>query len=405
MSQVIHFANRRVRIEDDSFTLIRDTGADIAPGGDVIVPLADWLARADELRARSGRTGIWVGPAEDPKQLQGVLDGLAVVAVEFPKFTDGRGYSIATLLRKRYGWKGEMRAFGDVLRDQLFYMARAGFDAFAVPQSRDAAATAKGLNDFSAFYQDAVADISLPAHRRRELAAREAKITRTLRQLREIAERHPSAALATSLSAEDMVVTDLIARNELPIHIFTLDTGRLHEETAGMIGEIKSHYGLDIEVMKPVRESVDVHVSTHGAYAFYDSLDLRKECCGIRKVEPLNRALTGRSAWLTGMRRDQAVTRGQLAEEERDGDRDMAKFNPIADWSWEDVLAYAARYDVPLNPLHARGYPSIGCEPCTRAIRPGEDPRAGRWWWEQRDSKECGLHVSNAPAPILVAAE
>ncbi|MCC6918452.1 MAG: phosphoadenylyl-sulfate reductase [Alphaproteobacteria bacterium] len=284
-------------------------------------------------------------------------------------------------------------------------MARAGFDSFAVPETRDAVATAEGLNDFSAFYQDAVADIALPAHRRRELAAREAKITRTLRQLKEIAARHPGAALATSLSAEDMVVTDLIARNELPIHIFTLDTGRLHEETVGMIGEIQNRYGLAIEVMKPVQASVDAHVGTHGAHAFYDSLELRKECCGIRKVEPLNRALTGRSAWLTGMRRDQAVTRGQLAEEERDTDRGMAKFNPIADWSWEDVLAYAARYDVPLNPLHARGYPSIGCEPCTRAVRPGEDPRAGRWWWEQRDSKECGLHVSNPPPPILVAAE
>jgi phosphoadenosine phosphosulfate reductase len=405
MSQVIHFANRRVRIEDDSFTFIGDTGAAIDSSDDVIVPMSDWLERGEELRARTGRTGIWVGPAEDPKLLKDRLDGLAVIAVEFPKFTDGRGYSIGTLLRKRYGWTGEMRAFGDVLRDQLFYMARVGFNAFAIAEGKDAGAVAEGLSDFSVHYQDAVADMTLPAHRRRALAAREAKITRTLKQLKEIAAKHPTAALATSLSAEDMVLTDLIARNELPVHIFTLDTGRLHQETVGMIGEIKTRYGMDIEVMRPIQESVDVHVAQHGAHAFYESLDLRKECCGIRKVEPLNRALSGRSAWVTGLRRDQAVTRGQLPEEERDTDRTMAKFNPLADWVWDDVLAYAARYDVPLNPLHARGYPSIGCEPCTRAVRPGEDPRAGRWWWEQRDSKECGLHVANAPAPILVAAE
>lgn len=163
-----------------------------------------------------------------------------------------------------------------------------------------------------------------------------------------------------------------------------------------MIGETKTRYGIDIDVMKPVQAAVDAHVGAHGAYAFYESLELRKECCGIRKVEPLNRALAGRSAWITGQRRDQAVTRAHLPEQERDAERGMEKFNPLSDWSWEDILAYAARFDVPLNPLHARGYPSIGCEPCTRAIRPGEDPRAGRWWWEQADKKECGLHAANS---------
>lgn len=401
MSKLIRFADKRVQIIEDEWVLLREHGTDIPVAGDIIVPAADWLAHSDRLATREGKVGVWFGPADDPGVLKDALDGIALIAIEFPKFTDGRGYSIAALLRRRYGWTGELRAFGDVLRDQLFYMARAGFSSFAVPEDKDAAATAEGLNVFSVSYQDS-SDGRAPALRNRAQAVRQAKIIRTTNILRQIAEKHLDAAFASSLSAEDMVVTDLIARNQLPIHIFTLDTLRLHEETLGMIGETKAKYGLDIEVMKPIQEKVDTHVGQHGAYAFYESLELRKECCGIRKVEPLNRALKGRSAWLTGQRRDQAVTRVHLPEEEFDADRDMAKFNPLADWTWDDVLSYAAEHDVPLNPLHARGYPSIGCEPCTRPVRPGEDPRAGRWWWEQSDSKECGLHVHTEDNPNQV---
>jgi phosphoadenosine phosphosulfate reductase len=403
MTRLVRLADKRVRIEDDSFTVVPEAGAEIAADGDIIVPVADWLARADELKARAGRTGVWIGPAEDPGVLAGHLDGIALIAIQFPKFNDGRGYSIAALLRRRYGWTGELRAIGDVLRDQLYYMARAGFDVFAVRADRDPEVAATGLDDFTFAYQDA-ADDRTPVLRNRASAVREAKIVRAERALAAIAAKHADAAFATSLSAEDMVVTDLIARLKLPIHIFTLDTGRLHEETLGMIAETKSRYGIDIEVMRPVAAAVEAHVAAHGAYAFYESLELRKACCGIRKVEPLNRALAGRSAWLTGQRREQGATRVHLPEEEHDEARNMAKYNPLADWSWEDVLAYAARFDVPLNPLHARGYPSIGCEPCTRAIRPGEDPRAGRWWWEQSDSKECGLHESAAASLESTAA-
>ncbi len=393
MSEIIRIANKRIAVENDGWLLLNEAGADAWPEGDVIVPLADWLARLDTLKSRTGRTGVWLAPADDTLSLKDAFDGLALIAVQFPKFTDGRGYSHATLLRRRLGWTGELRAFGEVLRDQLFYMARTGFDAFVVPDGLKAEALTGGLNDFSVAYQDAVVDPAAPALANRAAAVREAKIARTTHQLQKIAAKHPDAVFATSLSAEDMVITDLIARHSLPIHITTLDTGRLHPETLGMIGEVKSKYGIDIEVMHPVAEAVEAHVATHGAFAFYESLELRKACCGIRKVEPLNRALSGRSAWLTGQRRDQAVTRVHLPEAEHDEARGMAKYNPLADWSWDDVLAYAARFDVPLNPLHARGYPSIGCEPCTRAIRPGEDPRAGRWWWEQADAKECGLHV------------
>lgn len=403
MSQIIRLANNRVRIEEDGWLLLAEAGADVWPEGDVIVPLADWLARSETLRARTGRIGVWLGPADDTLALKDRFDGLDLIAVQFPKFTDGRGYSHATLLRKRLGWTGEMRAFGEVLRDQLFYMTRTGFTSFVVPAGFEAGALVRGLNDFSVAYQNAVVDPAAPALANRASAVREAKIVRTMQQLKKIAARHGDAVFATSLSAEDMVITDLIARHSLPIHIVTLDTGRLHDETLGMIDEVKAAYGIDIEVMHPVANTVERYVAEHGAHAFYESLELRKACCGIRKVEPLNRALAGRSAWLTGQRRDQAVTRGALPEQEHDEQRGMAKYNPLADWSWDDVLAYAARFEVPLNPLHARGYPSIGCEPCTRAIRPGEDPRAGRWWWEQADKKECGLHVGS-PMPGLETA-
>ncbi len=402
MSRLVRLADRRAVVAGDGFTLVRESGAPL-PDGDVIIPAADWIARGEALGGRSGRTGVWLGPAEDPAILKDRLAGLALVAVEFPKFTDGRGYSIGALLRRRYGWTGELRAIGEVLRDQLFYLARAGFDAFALAPGRDAEAAARAFEDFSIAYQDA-SDGRTPALADRAAAAREAKIVRTRKLLARIASAHPDAAFASSLSAEDMVLTDLIARAGLPIRVFTLDTGRLHAETLGMIGEARARYGIEIEVMRPVAAEVEAHVAAHGAHAFYESLELRKACCFIRKVEPLNRALAGRSAWLTGQRRDQAVTRGALPEEETDTARGMAKFNPLADWSWEDVLAYAARFEVPLNPLHARGYPSIGCEPCTRAIRPGEDPRAGRWWWEQADKKECGLHEQPSAQSLESAA-
>jgi phosphoadenosine phosphosulfate reductase len=201
-------------------------------------------------------------------------------------------------------------------------------------------------------------------------------------------------ALASSLSAEDMVITHVIAQNRLPIRVITLDTGRLHVETAALIETASRHFNLPIEVFHPEPEAGCAYVRDHGRNAFYESVDLRKSCCVIRKVEPLNRALAGAGARITGQRREQGAARVELSDIEWDQQRAMEKLNPLAAWSWEEVLAFAADHDVPLNPLHARGYPSIGCEPCTRAIRKGEEPRAGRWWWEHSSSKECGLHLN-----------
>lgn len=213
--------------------------------------------------------------------------------------------------------------------------------------------------------------------------------------LRQIAVSHPHAALASSLAAEDMVVTHAILAEHIPLAIFTLDTGRLHAETLGLIDTIAARYGRNIEVWTPQAHAVEQHVSDHGAFAFYESIALRKACCHIRKVEPLQRALEGRGAWLTGQRREQSTTRTDLPEAEFDALFGLQKFNPLALWRDYEVWEAIRRFDIPYNPLHDRGYPSIGCEPCTRAVRPGEDPRAGRWWWESSDSKECGLHEIN----------
>jgi phosphoadenosine phosphosulfate reductase len=224
----------------------------------------------------------------------------------------------------------------------------------------------------------------------------QAKIERLDVLLDSIAQRHDKVKLASSLAAEDMLLTHAILSRDVKIGIFSLNTGRLHAETLGMIDRVRERYGYEIEQFHPLADSVDEYVAQHGLNAFYESIDLRKRCCEIRKVEPLNRALSEVGAWVTGQRREQSVTRAELHEEEQDHARNIGKYNPLADWTEADVWAYLKAFDVPVNPLHARGYPSIGCEPCTRAVRPGEDSRAGRWWWESRDSKECGLHVTTS---------
>lgn len=213
-------------------------------------------------------------------------------------------------------------------------------------------------------------------------------------QLVNIAKWHSPVALASSLAVEDMVLTDMILRAGLPIGIFTLDTGRLHAETLAVVDAVKERYKFSIEIYRPQPAAVEQYVNQHGANAFYESVELRKACCQIRKVEPLKRALTGKKAWITGQRKSQSITRNSLQTREWDEGNQIDKFNPLAEWSDGDIWQYIRAFNVPYNALHDRGYPSIGCDPCTRAIKPGEDVRAGRWWWEQADSKECGLHMT-----------
>ncbi len=223
----------------------------------------------------------------------------------------------------------------------------------------------------------------------------EARINAAAVLLERIQDEFSPATLASSLGAEDMVLTDLIAKHAPGISIFSLDTGRLNPETYDLLAKVQDTYGskVDMKVFYPQADVIQQYVERHGINAFYHSVDLRKSCCGIRKVEPLKRALAGHKAWITGMRRQQAVTRANMAVEEFDPDHDLFKFNPLADWTEKEVWEYIRTKDVPYNALHDKHYPSIGCAPCTRAISVGEDVRAGRWWWEDEAGKECGLHV------------
>jgi phosphoadenosine phosphosulfate reductase len=203
-------------------------------------------------------------------------------------------------------------------------------------------------------------------------------------------------ALAWS-GAEDVAVLDMMHRiDRNAVRVFTLDTGRLNPETYELIDEVQAKYKIPIEIQFPDAGAVQKMVGEKGINLFYRSLDNRKECCGVRKVEPLNRMLRTLDGWITGLRRTQAVTRGKLSKVEIDFQHDkIVKVNPLADWTTAQVFEYLEANAVPTNKLHAMGYPSIGCAPCTRAVKPGEDERGGRWWWENPDSKECGLH----PAP------
>ena len=223
-----------------------------------------------------------------------------------------------------------------------------------------------------------------------------AKTTAARNLLRQIATSYSPAVFANSLGAEDMVLTDLIVGDTAKIEIFSLDTGRLPLETYALIDEVKKHYGLKLRLYYPRHDLVEAYTRENGINAFYESVELRKGCCHARKVEPLQRALAGRKAWITGMRAQQSATREGLPIQAFDEGNGLEKFNPLSDWSEKEVWAYIKLNKVPYNALHDNFYPSIGCAPCTRAITPGEDVRSGRWWWESPESKECGLHVKKA---------
>lgn len=211
--------------------------------------------------------------------------------------------------------------------------------------------------------------------------------------LAQVAAEHPGkVAFSTSLGAEDQVITHMIAGNKLPIRIFTLDTGRLFPETYELLDATVKKYGIRIEVFFPDSDEVQTMVNEKGINLFYDSIENRKRCCDVRKSLPLRRALAGMEVWISGLRRAQSVTRSGIRAEERDAKNNVLKVYPLFDWTDEMVWQYIRTYKVPYNALHDKGFPSIGCQPCTRAVLPGEDNRAGRWWWEDGSHKECGIH-------------
>ncbi len=228
------------------------------------------------------------------------------------------------------------------------------------------------------------------------------KLEAALASLRE-AEQLAPAAFATSLGLEDMLLLDIIARHKLKIDAFTLDTGRLPAQTHELIARAEERYRRRIRVMFPQTEGVEQYVRINGINGIYLSKPQRQDCCAIRKMEPLKRALAGKKAWVTGLRREQSEARSDVARREEDKNFGLIKFNPLIEWTGQEVWDYVRAHDVPYSALHDQGYPSIGCAPCTRAVKPGEPERAGRWWWEQDSAKECGIHVGSGgegpPAP------
>jgi phosphoadenosine phosphosulfate reductase len=197
---------------------------------------------------------------------------------------------------------------------------------------------------------------------------------------------------STSLGIEDQVVSDMILSHNIPIKIFTLDTGRQFEETYKTLQQTNRQYETNIEVYAPERSDTETLVSAKGPYSFYESVENRKECCFLRKVKPLNRALANHKIWVTGIRAEQSANRQEMNQLEWDEAHQLFKFHPILDWTFDQTKQYIKQHSVPYNVLHDRGFVSIGCAPCTRAVAEGEDFRAGRWWWEDQSKKECGLH-------------
>jgi phosphoadenosine phosphosulfate reductase len=327
---------------------------------------------------------IQISPEDLPfEEIQPLLthDSIGIV---FPKFTDGRGYSLAARLRE-LGYQGALHALGDIHQEVMFLLKRVGFDYFHLPNDAQYL-DPQIVSPFSGHYQGS-SDQMPPGW----VAAKQ--ILNTIDQRLEQALSRGRVALAFSAQAEDTLVLWRALQIGQPVAAFILDTGRLHAETLDYCEQLESLWSIRFERLRPQGPELQALELELGQSGIYESLENRKRCCNVRKVEPLRQFLVGFDGWITGQRREQSITRSALDLIEHDQAFGIQKFNPLADLTAADIgLALSVKGAPPLNPLHARGYPSIGCEPCTRAIRPGEDPRAGRWWWEQTDSKECGLH-------------
>ena len=232
------------------------------------------------------------------------------------------------------------------------------------------------------------------------------KVAHSVALLQRAAGEYPTLTQASSLGAEDMVVTHLIHMAGIQSGIFVLDTGKLHAETLALVGQIEARYTRSVEVYRPKNETVVKFVRQHGEKAMYDSIDLRKQCCDIRKMEPLARALAGKDGWITGLRREQSNARAEVGDivQETGAFGTRVKISPLVEWTWGDVWHFIAQHRLDYNALHDQFFPSIGCAPCTRAISVGEDFRAGRWWWEDEKAKECGLHVQSIESQRPLAA-
>ncbi len=409
MPDVIHWQHEAAVVRTDDWLQLDDAAELPSLDGTqhYLLSLSRWLLLQRAQPSLLGtavaraRLGVWLTPDAAIDALLPWLHDIPMIAIHIPTLADGRGYSMARRLRTHYGYQAGLRAFGDITRDQLLFLMRCGFDSVNLRPGTDLTLACQALTELPSRYQDD----ALPQLRN---ARRWSGALAVMYRALEKAGPEPSRiALASSLSAEDMVLTDLILRHELGIEIFTLDTGRLHADTLKLIDEIEQRYGYRLRVLSPQPCSLANHVRLHGVNSFYLSQPLRQECCHLRKVEPLQRALQGKQAWITGQRREQAISRTALDVIEHDPVRNIPKYNPLADWTEQAVWDYIQAHEVPVNRLYAQGYRSIGCAPCTRPTLPHEPARAGRWWWEsaQQDQHgstpqvvhaECGLHLDHS---------
>jgi len=345
-------------------------------------------------------------PTADEDALASAAGGNAgPIAIMFPNFTDGRGFSLARLLRERHGFAGEIRAVGYLIPDHGQFLLRSGFDTAEIADPDEVETWKASLERIRHNYQPAVRN-SLPlrwnaSHKAAlELNALLGRTEDIVDRIKEIGARiEGRIAFSTSLGLEDQVILHAIAKSGIAksaaeVDVFTLDTGRLFPEVLETVELSELRYRTRIRLVVPDTKEVEDLVARDGVYGFRQSVENRKTCCEIRKVRPLNRALDGAQAWITGLRREHSEARAEVPLAEWDAERGLIKVSPLADWSTDMLMAYIAANNIPVNPLHERGFVSIGCAPCTRAVRPGEDPRSGRWWWENEDKKECGLHVA-----------
>ena len=340
-------------------------------------------------------------PTADADTLAAAASGNAgPVAIRFPAFGDGRGISLAVLLRERHGFTGEIRAVGHLIPDLAQFLLRSGFDTAEITDPEDASIWKASVSRIKHNYQRGFRN---PSPLRRDATRKEAealdqrlaKITTLTDRIREIGRRvEGRITFSTSLGLEDQAILHAIAESGVAIDVFTLDTGRLFPEVLETVELSELRYGIRIRLVAPEASEVEELVARDGVFGFRHSVENRKSCCEIRKVRPLNKELKGAQAWITGLRREHSDNRAAVPLAEWDDAHALIKVNPLADWSTQDLTAYVAANNVPVNPLHARGFVSIGCAPCTRAVQPGEHPRAGRWWWENEEKKECGLHLN-----------
>ena len=353
-----------------------------------------------ELLPSGAEPAVVLEPTADAAALAAAAANGGVVAIRFPTFGDGRGHSLSVLLRERHGVKGEIRAVGYLIPDLAPFLLRSGFDTAEITDANDVETWKGSLAQIRHIYQPGFRN---PQPLRRDASKREAEdLNARLANIENLADRIAEVrrsvegriAFSTSLGLDDQAILHAVAESGADIDMFTLDTGRLFPEVLETVELSEIRYGVRIRLVTPEASEVESLVARDGVFGFRNSVGNRKACCEVRKVRPLNRELKGAQGWITGVRREHSDERSDVELASWDEERGLMKLNPIADWSTQELTAYIAENNIPVNPLHARGFISIGCQPCTRAVQPGEHPRAGRWWWENEEKKECGLHMN-----------